>query len=90
MGTKNVLLEPILTVNQRHPVQACAWPLPTKNIINWRSSGYRLFCTWSAQLHDVILWAIMSKKCYINICQIINHYTADSILMYIHDRNLKF
>ena len=55
MGTENVLLLKLIrTVKQPHPVQACVWPLPTKNI-KWRSSGYRLFCTWSAQLHGVIL-----------------------------------
>lgn len=89
MGAENVLLELIGTVNQRYPVQACAWPLPTKNIINWRFSGYRFFARGVPNF-IVILWVIMSKKCYINILQIINHYTADSILIYIHDCNLKF
>jgi hypothetical protein len=88
METENVLLELTRTVSQRHPVQVCAWASGNKTVINW-PSVYRLFCTWSAQLHDFILWVIMSTK-YINIFQITNHYTADSILMYAHGCNLKF
>jgi hypothetical protein len=43
----------------------------------------RLFCIRCTKLQDVILRVILSKKCCINICPIINYYVANSILMYV-------
>ena len=46
----------------------------------------------SAQLQDVVVWAIFSTKCYVNIrvCPIMKVNITTNILMYIHGCNAKF
>ena len=52
---------------------------------------YRMFWTKHTKIHDGILQDIL-KKCCNNICLIINHYFAMSILMkaYTHSSNQKW
>jgi hypothetical protein len=48
------------------------------------SCKYKMFCIRCAKMQDVELWIILSKKYYINIRPIFKHYTATSILIYVH------
>jgi len=43
---------------------------------------HRMFCIKYAKLQYVIIWVIYIKKCYINICLIINCNFAVNILMF--------
>jgi hypothetical protein len=50
-------------------------------------AGVRIVCT---KLKDIILWVILSERCYMNKCLINNREVATNILMYVHGRNRKW
>jgi hypothetical protein len=52
------------------------------NYLSIRSPNYRVFHWRCAKLQDLIIWVILKKRCYINICLITNHYTTAVIKMF--------
>jgi hypothetical protein len=42
----------------------------------------RMFCVRFAKLQGVSIWGTLSKKCYINLCPIINCYTSITISIF--------